>query len=295
MFAAFLQNKIREKNYFLNRKITKIFLVSVIFIVAFLGLNIGTAEASSWYNASWSYRTKITIDHTKVASSTGTVLSNFPILISTTTSALKYTDFTGGHVASSTGRDILFTSSDGTTALNYEIEKYASSTGELIAWVKIPSLATSTNTDIYMYYGNANASAPVASVATGVWDDGGSNYFSGVWHLPNGTTLSANDSTGNGNNGTLSSVPPTATSGQLDGAGIFVGATTYINMGNGASLRLPVFTLSAWIKAGTDVSDYRTIFDKTFGLTNRNYWLELDQNTGLLTLRFSIGGAKRYH
>ena len=47
---------------------------------------------------------------------------------------------------------------------------------------------------IYVYYGNgaaANQQNPA-----GVWD---SNY-EGVWHFPNGTTLSANDSTANGNN-----------------------------------------------------------------------------------------------
>jgi len=62
-----------------------------------------------------------------------------------------------------------------------------------------------------MYYGNTSAASQ--QNATSTWD---SNY-QGVWHLGNGTTLSAADSTGN-NNGTASST--TAGRGKLTGRGI---------------------------------------------------------------------------
>ncbi|MFA5009383.1 MAG: DUF2341 domain-containing protein [Candidatus Paceibacterota bacterium] len=55
--------------------------------------------------------------------------------------------------------DLRFTSSDGTTELNYWLESKTDSTTATI-WVKIPSLASGDNT-IYMYY--ANASATTAS------------------------------------------------------------------------------------------------------------------------------------
>ena len=63
------------------------------------------------------------------------------------------------------------------------------STGQLIAWVSVPTVSASSDTVIYVYYGNGSAANQ--QNPTGVWD---SNY-EGVWHLPNGTTLSANDST----------------------------------------------------------------------------------------------------
>jgi len=69
---------------------------------------------------------------------------------------------------------------------------YASSTGQLIAWVKVPNLSNTSDKVLYLYYGNPSATAPSSAFTQGVWD---SNYL-GVWHLPNGMTLSVNDSTG---------------------------------------------------------------------------------------------------
>ena len=51
------------------------------------------------------------------------------------------------------GGDIYFTSSGGSTKLSHEIEKFDSSTGNLVAWVKVPNLSSSTDTILYMYYG----------------------------------------------------------------------------------------------------------------------------------------------
>ena len=218
MSGSFIKKITNIKKLFIRFFLLFVFTI----IIVFVGLKINTAKAADpWYNISWNYRTKITIDHTKVASST---LNYFPVLISTTTVALKYSGFSGGHVGKNNGGDILFTSADGTTALNYEIERYASSTGELIAWVKIPTLATSTDTNIYMYYGNSAAPTPAASVAQGVWDDGGSNYYKGVWHMPDGTTLTPNDSTQYGHNGSLSSTAkPSASTGTIGGGASFPG------------------------------------------------------------------------
>jgi hypothetical protein len=61
-------------------------------------------------------------------------------------------------VAQSSGNDILFTASDGVGKLNHQIESYTASTGRLIAWVQIPTLSTTADTVIYIYYGNTSAS-----------------------------------------------------------------------------------------------------------------------------------------
>lgn len=160
-------------------------------------------------NSAWGYRTKITIDHTKV--STIDQLS-FPVLISRTD--VDWKDVTnGGTVGQSDGGDIKFMASDGTTKLAHEIEKYVPSTGELIVWVKVPVVSASVDTEIYMYWGNPNV-IDQWNVA-GVWD----SNFKGVWHLPNGTTLSTNDSTSNANNGINNGV--TATTGIIGGSSNF--------------------------------------------------------------------------
>ena len=76
------------------------------------------------------------------------------------------------------GSDIVF-ADETMTKLDHEIEKYDNSTGELIAWVRVPLLSSSTDTDIHLYYGNP--SSPDQSNKTGVWD---ANYLT-VLHMNN--------------------------------------------------------------------------------------------------------------
>ena len=95
--------------------------------------------------------------------------------------------------------DIRMTSSDGTTEIARELVTCNSGakTGEI--HFKAPSLSSSANTDFYVYFGNGGASDYASSSTYGannVWD---SNY-KGVWHLKDGTTLGALDSTSNNNN-----------------------------------------------------------------------------------------------
>jgi hypothetical protein len=133
-----------------------------------------------WYNSSWNYRVALIIDHTKVS---GT-LTNFPILINITNSALQ-------QYAQTNGNDILFTSADGTNKLSHEIESYTSSNGLLVAWVNVPILSSVADTNLYLYYGNSSATNQQNVAAT--WD----SNFKGVWHMNNSFT----DSTSNNNNG----------------------------------------------------------------------------------------------
>ena len=205
------------------------------------------AGAPGWYGAGWNYRKKISINYRKVATTTGPNITNFPMLVSVTDSNLKFTS-NGGKVASSTGGDIVFTSGNGTTALNYEIEKYASTTGELVAWVQIPFLSSTSTTPIYMYLGNASAPDVPASTAQNTWDAN----FKGVWHLPNGTSLTANDSTSNANNFTTIGSGATATSGKSDGAASFLNNDPiyngYLNRVGFNNPPSSYMTLCTWVK-----------------------------------------------
>jgi hypothetical protein len=128
----------------------------------------------AWYDTGWGYRNTITIDHDMVAN---TNQSDFAVLVNSIYPAWKDTA-NGGHVEQSDGGDILFTSSDGLTKLSHEIERYTSATGELIAWVKVPTVSASSDTIIYIYYGNA--------VCADQWATDGSTWLSnyrGVWHF----------------------------------------------------------------------------------------------------------------
>lgn len=150
----------------------------------------------------------ITVDHTQCGTADST---NFPLLVSISDPTLR-TVANGGSVQSGSAFDILFYSDAGSTLLNWEIETYDPVGGSLIAWVQIPTLSHTIDTVIYMYWGCATISSFQGS-PNAAWD---SNY-EGVWHLANGSTLSAADSTSNNSGGSLSSPPPLPTVGQVDG------------------------------------------------------------------------------
>lgn len=180
---------------------------------------------TNWWNPEWKYRRTITVDHTKV----GGELTDFPVLI-------EITDISLAQKAQPDGDDIVFTNANN-VKLSHEIELYDSTTGHLIAWVKVPYLSLTTETVLYIYYGNPNCGNQ--QDPTGVWD---ANYKL-VMHLNEEAGI-LYDSTGNGNNGTPY-------------GSLVQGATGYIGKSvefNGGYIQLPrimttetQFTFSAWI------------------------------------------------
>ena len=149
--------------------------------------------------------------------------------------------------------DILFTASDGTTKLSHEIEKYNAATGELVAWVKVPTVSSTVDTVLYMYYGNGTAGNQ--QDAANVWD---ANY-KGVWHLkedPSGGAPQMKDSTSSPihgtSNGTMTSGDQVA--GKIDGSLDFDGSDDLINLGNSTDFDVANVTLSAWAKLDSTFS-----------------------------------------
>ncbi len=201
----------------------------------------GGSISPAWYNNSWTYRKSITIDHTKVSANQ----TNFPVLISISSDSNLASN------ALSSGNDILFTSSDGTTKLNHEIESYNSSTGQLNAWVNVSSLSSTADTVLYMYYGNSGVSNQQNK--TGVWN---SNYKL-VYHFDESSGSTVNDSTSNGTNGTATGT--TIVSGKFSNARGFSGNTNYITttLTNGSTM-----TVSAW---ATHSGDSDMLFNKQSG------------------------------
>ena len=213
----------------------------------FLTFLVPSDAFGDWYDTSWDHRNKITVSLNAVTSSD---LSDFPVLISLTDS-----DFTP---ANSDGSDFVFTSSDGTTVLDHEIEKFDSSTGELVAWVNFPTLPSSSATDIYIYYKGDTSSVN----AEDVWNE---DYVV-VWHL-NQTSTGASgefkDSTSNGNDG-------------RGGGGTDVGYdsrriphVTDGQIGNGQHLKGPTTTGTG---EGTGDIIYRSSLD---GMPSRDFTIEL--------------------
>ncbi len=168
---------------------------------------------------SYSYKRSITINQSQCGGSPST---NFPVKFDSTDADFK-SAANGGLVQNvSAGQPCdlaFFTDATLATSAPYELETYDATTGHVVAWFKIPTTASAVpyiaydDAAIVTYQGNPNA----------VWSSG----FKLVWHLPDGSSLSANDSTSNANNGTITGC--TAMAGQIDGAATF-GATNYINV-----------------------------------------------------------------
>jgi RHS repeat-associated protein len=188
----------------------------------------------------YSYGRSIVIDHTKVPNTDQT---NFPFLFSTVDQAFKTTS-NGGHVTNSNGYDIIFTSdAAGMNRLPFEQESYSSSTGAVIYWINVPLVSHISDTVFYVWYGNSNITSDQSN-KTVVWD----NNYIGVWHFPNGTILSASDSTANGNNGTIFGA--SATAGKIYGGANFNGNTNYIGVGSNIST-VQMNTVSFWAYINT--------------------------------------------
>jgi hypothetical protein len=113
--------------------------------------------------------------------------------------------------------------------LDFEIEEYVSAVGgaTLVAWVRVPNLSSSVDTDIYIYYGNPDVACSQENPA-GVWD---SNYQA-VWHL-NETPSGAGDikdSTGTHDGTSTNMEAGDQTTGQIDGSLAFDGVNENVSV-----------------------------------------------------------------
>ena len=168
----------------------------------------------------YSYQRAIVINSTKVPN---TDQVNFPFLFNSTDPMLASTA-NGGHVTSANGYDILFTSDPaGQNILSYEMESYDPVHGQVTAWVRIPTLSHTSDTVIYMFYGNSGITTSQQNAA-GVWD---SNYEA-VYHLSDAGSSLATDSTANANSAPYTSV--VSAPGEIAGAAAFNGNSSYMQI-----------------------------------------------------------------
>ncbi len=206
------------------------------------------------------YYKTITIDRTKVGTaSSPTTLSSYPMLFSVTDTSLR-TIANGGRVRDANAHDLIFRAVDTTTCggpvactMAHEIESYNPVTGQLVAWVNIPTLRARTNTAdtvIRIMFGNVAISTSTEQVAS-TWN----SNFRGVWHLnqnPSGAAPQMSDASGNGNNGTSNSL--TSVAGQMASGVSTNGTSSYMSFNSGLSLNSGsggAFTYSTWIRVPT--------------------------------------------
>lgn len=195
----------------------------------------------------WGRKCKLTIQASKVSGA----LTDFPVLVTKDTLPSEIFDSDGSNPAQSDAGDVRFTSdSAGTTQLACEVVEFttdadpANGTAEI--WVKVPSISSSVDTDIWIWYNTAASdSQPSASDTYGsenVWD----SNFKVVAHLES----DASDSTSNSNDGTVSGAS-TATA-KIGGGYDFDGTNDSIDFGTplGASALQDIdYSYEIWAEA----------------------------------------------
>lgn len=129
------------------------------------------------------YYRDITVDHTKVGSGG---VSDFAVYIDINLNS---------NVISSSGYDVSFMDSSGASNLFFYLEKWDNSSKRWQGWVKVPSLSSSIDTAIRVYYGDASVASDQSSTQT--WSE-----FAGVWFMSEGSVgvSSVKDKTSSANN-----------------------------------------------------------------------------------------------
>lgn len=204
-----------------------------------LGFETNKVDAS--FGNGYSYRRSITINESEVTGSGD--FTDFPVLVSFFDSTLE-TVGNGGHVTDTQGDDIVFASDDqGASPLDFERERYNASTGEITAWVRVPTLDFNNDTVIYMFYGNSSVTSSQEDVA-GTWD----SNFKGVWHMDDTSTTNS-DSAGTANNGTVTGGAVAGAAGKIADAYSFDGIDDVSTVTDHADLDLTnTGTIEAWMK-----------------------------------------------
>ncbi len=177
----------------------------------------------------WAKRVKLTIDNTDIDSA----LSNFPVLVYLSPSSGRNNDdvsFIFDELASDGNRKkIAITSSDGTTELYVEIEKWDDANEKAWLWVKVSSVASGSDTVLYLYYDSSHADNTTyigdtnSTPAETVWD----SSFKLVCHMRDDPDNEhVRDSTSGNHDGTkgAAGAPTVTTSGKIADAQDFVAA-----------------------------------------------------------------------
>jgi hypothetical protein len=211
----------------------------------------------------FTYYKNITIDNTKVQG-TGTH-NNFPVLITILDTDLRYD-------VQSDGDDIAFSYQN--NWIDHQIEQfdqaYNATHAQFIAWVRVPSLSTTVDTVISMYYGNSTMSS--RENPDGVWD----SYYEAVYHLQDDfldSTVYNRDGTNSGS---------VDTTGKIGDGQDFERSDNFDNINIGTwSIPGTKLTIQAWVRFESfSVGDAR-ILSKNSGTsdsTEYHVWM-LGTNT----------------
>jgi hypothetical protein len=193
-------------------------------------------------------------------------------------------------------KKIAVTTSDLLTQCKVEIEKWNQVDEEASLWVKVPTISSSVNTTIHLFYDssqedNVDYIGEIGdSIGEQVWD----SNFVGVYHFTNINTV---DSTDNDNDGTVSG-SPTIVDGDNNAKAVQLSGTDeYINMGSGSTLDdITLLTVESYFNADNyGQGSSGRLADKAVA-TNQGWSLMVnDVYDGAMFLRGSSGATAQWY
>ncbi len=212
-------------------------LLSALIVVLVPG--VALADVNDWF-----YAMPITFD-----GYTGSgPLTNFPALV-VFSNNIAGSGFDYATMGTSTGADLRFTDSTGTTLLYHEIERW-NTNGASHVWVQIPELTDSTV--IQARWGDPDGTTPSYSLDGSVWSEG----YAGAWHLH-----TTSDSATNAHHATTVGSVAAGAEGMVNGAYTFTGG--HLNVAADPLLTFSnAITLEGWIKLNSlpaTSSQWRTL------------------------------------
>jgi len=223
-------------------------------------------KGMTWWNTSWNYRQAINISNTVGD------LTKYQVRLD-----LNSTNVGSNFNWSNNGSDIRFTNSTD-DELNFWIEDWNSTGQEAIIWVNVTSLPNNTNTTIYMYYGNSEASSASDVNSTFIRVIDGAQPVKGSWHFDENSGTTAYDTSGNDNDGTITGA--SWTDGKFDKALSFDGNDDYVDVPDSASLDITgSFSLEAWIIQDSQTSDKAILSKHGTSSSTRTYGLCVSSDT----------------
>lgn len=219
----------------------------------------GKAEAQ-WLSG-YSYRNEITINANHFEED----VSNFPLYLNVADSRLQYADHCS-QVKNSEAFDIAFSDGMG-TRLDHYIVSYDSASSTYRAWVNVPSISSSTDTQIYMFTGRRGIADPSTTTTwaarnhLAVWDFDFDDI--GFDESPNLNVLTTSG---------------TSTSGFLGEALSFDGSTQNASRAYDVDFDFGTtdFTISGWMKMQKKSTPATSIIQTS---TTNSGWMEEAVNT----------------
>jgi len=216
-----------------------------------LSLLVTSYSAEAAFPDGWARKCPIVIQNAYV----DTTLSDYPLLLNEDTLPAEMLLSTGSYPALSTGGDIRFSSdSSGNVQLSLEIVSFTLD-GSAELWVKVPSISSSVNTTIYVWYSKTGETQPAEDASYGkesVWND---DYMM-VHHMSGSTYTDLDDSTSYDNDviddvGTITY----NNTGKIGDSILVAGSTDFLEIDESSSLNPTVLTLQAWIYSTSTASN----------------------------------------